>query len=73
MMEEEADEPVEVVRRGYIDVSEVQIRRARHLVPDATFLCADATTVELPSESSNAVVALYSLIHVPVSVQPALL
>ncbi|MGB6162573.1 MAG: hypothetical protein WCF33_18595 [Pseudonocardiaceae bacterium] len=55
-MKEEADEPVEVVRRGYIDVSKVRIRRACHLVPDATFICADTTAVELPSESSDAVV-----------------
>jgi len=41
-----------------VDVSEVQIRRARQLVPDATFICADATTVQLPSESYDAAVAL---------------
>ncbi len=56
-----------------VDVSEVQIRRARHLVPAGTFIRADATTVQLPSESYHAVVALYSLIHMPLSAQPALL
>ncbi|MGA9309497.1 MAG: class I SAM-dependent methyltransferase [Pseudonocardiaceae bacterium] len=56
-----------------VDVSDVQIRRARQLVPAATFIRADATTVQLPSESYDAAVALYSLIHVPLSAQPALL
>jgi hypothetical protein len=54
-------------------VSEVQIRRARQLVPTTTFICTDATTVRLPSEFYDAVVVLYSLIHVPLSAQPALL
>lgn len=31
-----------------IDLSPVQIERARRLVPDATFCCADVTTLDLP-------------------------
>lgn len=56
-----------------VDVSDVQVRRARQLVPDASFVCADATTLRFPSRSYDAVIALYSLIHMPLSAQPALL
>ncbi|MDF3299058.1 class I SAM-dependent methyltransferase [Streptomyces tropicalis] len=56
-----------------VDISEVQIRRARELVPGADFIRADATTVELPRYGFDAVVCLYALIHVPVDEQPALL
>ncbi|WP_053648554.1 class I SAM-dependent methyltransferase [Streptomyces sp. XY431] len=56
-----------------VDISEVQIRRARELVPGADFIRADATTLEFPEESFDAVVCLYALIHIPVEEQPALL
>ncbi len=56
-----------------VDISEVQIRRARELVPGADFVRADATTLEFPEESFDAVVCLYALIHIPVEEQPALL
>ncbi|PZS26435.1 MAG: class I SAM-dependent methyltransferase [Pseudonocardiales bacterium] len=56
-----------------VDLSDVQIERARRLVPGATFICADATTMAFPPESYEAVVALYSLIHVPMPDQSALL
>ena len=56
-----------------VDFSEVQIDRARRLVPDATFVQADMTQVEFPAASFDAVTAFYSLIHVPVGEQPALL
>ncbi|MBB5791587.1 class I SAM-dependent methyltransferase [Jiangella mangrovi] len=56
-----------------VDLSEVQVTRARALVPDATFLAADATTVELPERSFHAVVCLYALIHIPLEEQPPLL
>ena len=56
-----------------VDVSEVQIRRARRLVPRARFLRADATRVELPAGSFDAVVCLYTLIHLPLDEQPPLL
>ncbi|MQY14130.1 Ubiquinone biosynthesis O-methyltransferase [Streptomyces sp. RB5] len=56
-----------------VDISDVQIRRARELVPDAGFVRADMTTLELPEGSLDAVVCLYALIHVPVAEQPALL
>jgi 2-polyprenyl-3-methyl-5-hydroxy-6-metoxy-1,4-benzoquinol methylase len=56
-----------------VDLSDVQIERARTLVPDATFVRADATQVSFPDGSFDAVVCLYMLIHVPLAEQPPLL
>jgi 2-polyprenyl-3-methyl-5-hydroxy-6-metoxy-1,4-benzoquinol methylase len=56
-----------------VDFSAVQIGRAGRLVPSATFLVADMTAVSFAPESFDAVLALYSLIHVPLAEQPALL
>jgi 2-polyprenyl-3-methyl-5-hydroxy-6-metoxy-1,4-benzoquinol methylase len=56
-----------------VDVSEVQIGRARRLVPGARFLRADATLVEFPAGSFDGVVCLYTLIHLPLDEQPVLL
>jgi ubiquinone/menaquinone biosynthesis C-methylase UbiE len=56
-----------------VDLSEVQVRRARERVPRAEFLHADATSVVFPDGSFDAVVCLYTLIHVPLAEQPGLL
>ncbi|MBO0867087.1 MAG: class I SAM-dependent methyltransferase [Micromonosporaceae bacterium] len=56
-----------------VDISEVQIGRARRLVPAATFIRADATAIELPPASFDAVVCLYALIHMPLVEQPRLI
>ncbi|MFE6872603.1 class I SAM-dependent methyltransferase [Kitasatospora sp. NPDC057692] len=56
-----------------VDISEVQISRAQELVPGADFIRADATALELPQESFDAVVCLYALIHIPLAEQPAML
>ena len=56
-----------------VDISDVQISRARELVPQANFIRADATEVEFASESFDAVVSFYALIHIPVLEQPPLL
>jgi SAM-dependent methyltransferase len=56
-----------------IDVSERQIERARNLIPDAAFIRADITEYQLPERAFEAVVALYSIIHVPLSCQQAVL
>jgi SAM-dependent methyltransferase len=56
-----------------VDLSPVQIERARALVPQAEFVCADMTAVEFPAASFAAVVCLYAIIHVPLAEQPALL
>jgi len=56
-----------------VDVSEVQIERARTLVPDAAFIRADAMTVAFAPESFDAIVCLYALFHLPLDAQPVLL
>lgn len=56
-----------------IDISEVQIRRARERVPQAQFLHADAATAAFEPASFDAVVSFYALIHVPLAEQPPLL
>lgn len=56
-----------------VDLSEVQIRRARDLVPAATLIQADATTMDFPPASFDAIVCLYTLIHLPLDEQPPLL
>jgi len=56
-----------------VDISDVQIARARRLVPEATFVRADMSRVRFPPHSVQGVVALYSLIHVPLEEQRPLL
>ncbi|OLE76234.1 MAG: methyltransferase type 11 [Chloroflexi bacterium 13_1_20CM_2_70_9] len=56
-----------------VDLSPVQIGRARELVPDATFICVDMTTVQFPDASFGAITCLFALIHLPLAEQPALL
>jgi SAM-dependent methyltransferase len=55
-----------------LDVSPVQIERARRLVPGATFVCADMTEAAFAPGSFDAVVAFYSIINVPLEHQPGL-
>ena len=55
-----------------VDFSAVQLRRAQRLVPAARFVQADMAAVQLRPASADAVVAFYSLIHVPVADQQAL-
>jgi SAM-dependent methyltransferase len=52
-----------------VDISPVQIERARSLVPGASFLLADMTTVDFEPGSLDAVVSLYAVIHVPLPEQ----
>ncbi|MGH3631632.1 MAG: alpha/beta fold hydrolase, partial [Sciscionella sp.] len=67
----------DLVRAGHdvtgVDISDRQIERARRLVPEATFIRADATQVRFESRSFDAAVALYSLIHMPLDRQLDLL
>ena len=56
-----------------VDVSDVQVRRARELVPQAEFVRADVTAIDFGPASFDAVVALYVLIHLPLEDQPPLL
>jgi SAM-dependent methyltransferase len=48
-----------------IDVSRLQLRRARERVPEAEFLHADFTELELEPGYYDGVAAFYSLNHVP--------
>jgi SAM-dependent methyltransferase len=52
-----------------VDLSPVQIARARRLVPAAHFQCADMSTLEFPDDSFAAVVSFYAIIHVPLEEQ----
>jgi 2-polyprenyl-3-methyl-5-hydroxy-6-metoxy-1,4-benzoquinol methylase len=56
-----------------VDLSEVQISRARQLVPQGRFLHADATEVAFPDRTFDAVICLYALIHMPIDTQPSLI
>jgi SAM-dependent methyltransferase len=56
-----------------VDFSAVQLHRARRLVPAARFVQADMAALHLRPASSDAVVAFYSLIHVPLADQQALI
>lgn len=56
-----------------VDISDVQVERARRLVPGAVFLRADATDLDFPPGSFDAVICLYALIHMPLGRQPRLL
>src|ERR1700729_2492450 len=55
-----------------VDFSAVQLHRARRLVPAARFVTADIAGLHLRPASADAVVAFYSLIHVPLADQRAL-
>jgi SAM-dependent methyltransferase len=48
-----------------VDISPRQIERARAAIPEATFVCADVTELELPAGSFDAVAAFYVFNHVP--------
>jgi len=48
-----------------VDVSAEQVRRARAAVPEAVFIEADFTSLELDQESFDAVVSFYAFNHVP--------
>jgi SAM-dependent methyltransferase len=52
-----------------VDISPLQIERARRLVPGARFTCADMAEVEFAPGSFDAAVAFFSLINLPLSDQ----
>ena len=56
-----------------VELSRVQLGRAREAVPNARFVHADMSRLELDESSFHAAVAFYSIIHVPRERQPALL
>jgi SAM-dependent methyltransferase len=56
-----------------VDISPRQVELARSLVPEAEFVQADATELEHPRKSLDAVVSLFMLGHVPRAEQAPLL
>ncbi len=56
-----------------VDISPVQIERARQLVPSARFIRADAIQIASAEESFDAVVSLYAMFHMPRGEQRQLL
>jgi cyclopropane fatty-acyl-phospholipid synthase-like methyltransferase len=56
-----------------VDISAVQIELARHHVPEASFVHADALDLEIAPASLDAVVALYVFGHVPADEQRELI
>jgi ubiquinone/menaquinone biosynthesis C-methylase UbiE len=56
-----------------VDFSSEQIRRARELVPAATFIEGDALALRLPASTFDAIVAFYMIFHLPKAEQLELL
>ena len=56
-----------------VDISEVQIARARRLVPQATFFHSDMTRIRFLNASFDGAICFYSIIHVPLAEQPDLI
>ena len=48
-----------------VDISPKQVERASAAIPEAEFLCADFTALELPARSFDAVASFYVFNHVP--------
>lgn len=56
-----------------IDISPVQIARARDRVPNGTFRCDEMSSLQFEPETFDAIVALYSIIHLPRETHASLL
>lgn len=56
-----------------VDLSSVQVDRARSLVPEAEFRQADMASLDFPARSFEAIVCLYAIIHLPLADQPGLI
>jgi SAM-dependent methyltransferase len=67
----------QLTRRGLqvigVDLSAVQLRRARRLVPAAGLVQADMVALQFAAASLDAVVSFYALIHLPLADQRALI
>ena len=48
-----------------VDISPRQVERARAAIPEAEFVCADSTELEVPDASYDAVASFYVFNHVP--------
>jgi SAM-dependent methyltransferase len=56
-----------------VDISAVQIELARHHVPEASFVHADAGDLDIAASSLDAIVALFFFGHVPTDEQGGLI
>ena len=56
-----------------VDISDVQVERARRLVPSARFVRADMTEVDFRAETFGGALCLYAILHVPLEEQRPLL
>jgi SAM-dependent methyltransferase len=56
-----------------VDISAVQVELARHHVPEASFVHADAMELDVAPASFDAIVALFVFGHVPAEEQPGLI
>lgn len=56
-----------------VDISQVQIKRARQLVPNGQFICSDMSTVRFESQQFAAIFSFYAIIHLPLEEQPTLI
>ena len=56
-----------------VDISPVQVERARRAVPEAEFLCTDMSGLQFEPGFFDAVLSFYAIIHVPLEEQPGLL
>jgi cyclopropane fatty-acyl-phospholipid synthase-like methyltransferase len=58
-----------LIKKGFlvtgIDISEVQIQRAKKNCPRASFICQDMATLENGEFNVDALIALYSVFHLP--------
>ncbi|MBN1484351.1 MAG: class I SAM-dependent methyltransferase [Chloroflexia bacterium] len=55
-----------------VDLSPVQVERARQLVPEGTFLCTDMAELDCDTGSLDAILSFYTIIHLPLEEQPGL-
>lgn len=55
-----------------VDLSEVQIERARALLPQGKWIVADMSEIRFEPGTFDAVVSLFAIIHVPIEEQPQL-
>ncbi len=56
-----------------VDISPVQVARAREEVPGATFICSDMVKIDFTPASFDAILCLYAIIHVPLCEQRRLI
>ena len=56
-----------------VDISPVQVERAINLVENGRFHTADISQLTFPDEQFAAIISFYTIIHLPLAEQPALL